>query len=94
MAINAYARGQGIEDHLAMFELSLWLSAATVLFSMIVAVVAGVYPALRAARVDPIPGTSGKVTNHIPSHNQTGHQQYDRNLDSGGRFLLMRGSTQ
>ena len=60
IAINAYACGQGVEDHLAVFEFPLWLSAATVLFSMTVAVIAGVYPAVRAARVDPIQALRAK----------------------------------
>ena len=60
IAINAYARGQGVEDHLTVFEFPLWLSAATVLFSMTVAVIAGVYPALRAASADPIQALRAK----------------------------------
>jgi putative ABC transport system permease protein len=54
IAVNAYAHTQGVEDHLAMFAFPLWLLAATVLFSIVVSVLSGLYPALRAARVDPI----------------------------------------
>lgn len=54
VVINAYVRTQGVQTHLEVFQFPPWLLGATVLFSMIVAVVAGVYPAMRAARVDPI----------------------------------------
>jgi len=37
-----------------IFSFPLWLLAATVVFSVVVSVVAGVYPARRAARLDPI----------------------------------------
>ncbi len=60
VAINTYARSQGVEDHLAMFQFPPWLLAATVLFSIIIAVVAGVYPAMRAAKVDPIQALRAK----------------------------------
>ena len=32
----------------------LWLLAVSIAFAVVVSVVAGIYPALRAARVDPI----------------------------------------
>ena len=54
IAANAYARTQGVTGHLDMFAFPAWLLAATVLFSAVISVLAGVYPALRAARVDPI----------------------------------------
>jgi len=53
-AINAYARTHGVTAHLDVFAFPLWLLTATVLFSAVISVLAGVYPALRAARVDPI----------------------------------------
>ncbi len=53
-AANAYARAQGTLEPLRLFAFPFGLLAATVLFSAAVSVVAGVYPALRAARVDPI----------------------------------------
>jgi len=53
-AANAYARSHGTTEHLALFAFPFWLLAGTVLFAMLVSVLAGVYPALRAARVDPI----------------------------------------
>jgi putative ABC transport system permease protein len=39
---------------LGVFAFPPWLLAATVLFSAVISVLAGVYPAIRAARVDPI----------------------------------------
>jgi len=53
-AINAYARTHGITAHLDVFAFPLWLLTATMLFSVAISVLAGVYPALRAARTDPI----------------------------------------
>lgn len=54
IAVNVYAAGQGVETHLDVFAFPLWLLGATVLFSVTVSVLSGVYPALRAARIDPI----------------------------------------
>jgi putative ABC transport system permease protein len=54
IAVNAYARTHGVTAHLDVFAFPLWLLTATVLFSAAISVLAGVYPALRAARVDPI----------------------------------------
>ncbi len=54
IAANAYARSEGVMGHLDIFAFPLWLLAATVLFAMVISVLAGVYPARRAARVDPI----------------------------------------
>jgi putative ABC transport system permease protein len=54
IAVNAYARSQGATEPLQVFAFPPWLLASTVLFAVLVSVVAGVYPAMRAARVDPI----------------------------------------
>jgi len=54
VAVNYYARTQGVEEHLSVFAFPVWLLAGVVLFSILISVLAGVYPALRAARVDPI----------------------------------------
>ena len=54
IAINVYARREGATEPLDLFAFPLWLLAATVLFALVVSVLAGVYPAIRAARVDPI----------------------------------------
>lgn len=54
MAANAYARSQGVTIHLTLFDFPIWLLLATVTFAAAVSVLAGVYPAVRAARIDPI----------------------------------------
>lgn len=54
IAANVYARSQEITAHLELFAFPFWLLAATLLFSVGLSVLAGVYPALRAARTDPI----------------------------------------
>lgn len=54
IAANAYARSEGVMGHLDIFAFPVWLLAATVLFAVVISVLAGVYPARRAARVDPI----------------------------------------
>jgi len=54
IGVNAYARSQGVTSYLDVFAFPVWLLGATVLFSAAVSVLAGAYPALRAARVDPI----------------------------------------
>ena len=60
IGINIYARDQGVESSLAMFDFPLWLSVATVAFATLIAVLAGVWPALRAARIDPIRALRGE----------------------------------
>ncbi len=60
VGINIYTRGQGVDAPLVLFDFPLWLSLATVAFSTIVAIVAGVWPALRAARIDPIRALRGQ----------------------------------
>lgn len=53
-AASAYARQQGITGRLDLFAFPPWLLAVSIAFAVVVSVVAGIYPALRAARVDPI----------------------------------------
>lgn len=60
IGINVYARDQGVEAPLALFNFPLWLSMATVAFATLIAVLAGVWPALRAARIDPIRALRGE----------------------------------
>ncbi len=59
IAVNVYARRQGATEPLELFAFPIWLLASTVLFAVVVSIVAGVYPALRAARVDPIKALRG-----------------------------------
>jgi ABC-type antimicrobial peptide transport system permease subunit len=49
-----YARSQNITGDLNLFAFPPWLLAAAVAFAVVVSILAGIYPALRAARVDPI----------------------------------------
>jgi ABC-type lipoprotein release transport system permease subunit len=51
---SAYAHRQGIVGRLDLFAFPAWLLAVSIAFAVVVSVVAGIYPALRAARVDPI----------------------------------------
>jgi len=50
---NAYLRPEGFAA-VDLFHLPLWLIAGAVGFSVLVSLIAGVYPAGRAARVDPV----------------------------------------
>lgn len=52
--VNVYAHSRGVVEPLEMFAFPFWLLAATVAFTVLLGLLAGVYPALRAARVDPI----------------------------------------
>lgn len=54
LGVNYYAQTRHVTSHLDLFAFPWWLLATTVFFSAVVSVVAGVYPALRAARIDPI----------------------------------------
>lgn len=54
IAINAFARGRGVTTYFDVFAFPAWLLAGSVLFAVAISVLAGVYPAIRAARVDPI----------------------------------------
>jgi putative ABC transport system permease protein len=54
VAVGIYAGHQGATAPPHVFAFPLWLLGGTLLFAVVVSVVAGVYPALLAARVDPI----------------------------------------
>ncbi len=51
---SVYAHGHGITGRLDLFAFPIWLLAISIAFAVVVSIVAGIYPALRAARVDPI----------------------------------------
>ena len=53
-AVNVYARRHGVTEPIQVFVFPAWLLAGTLLFAVLASVLAGVYPALRAARVDAI----------------------------------------
>jgi putative ABC transport system permease protein len=55
MVLNAVAhRMFDLPDRVALFHVSIWLAAGSVLFSMIVSILAGWLPARRAARMEPM----------------------------------------
>jgi len=60
IAVNVYTASQGVEEHVDVFDFPLWLMAGSVAFAIVVAVLSGVYPAVRAARVDPIRALRGE----------------------------------
>jgi putative ABC transport system permease protein len=51
--VNYFLARQGV-PYIEFFNLTVWLCLAAVAFSLGVSLVAGIYPALRAARVDPV----------------------------------------
>lgn len=54
IVVNALARRQGIDHPIVAFAFPWHLLAGAVLFALLVSLLSGVYPAVRAARVDPI----------------------------------------
>jgi putative ABC transport system permease protein len=53
-ALRRYLEGQGLEMVALSFPMPLWLAAAGIAFATLVALAAGIYPARRAARLDPV----------------------------------------
>ena len=51
--VNAFLAGEGI-PFIQFFSFPWWLCVGAIVFAMIVSLVAGIYPAIRAARVDPV----------------------------------------
>jgi putative ABC transport system permease protein len=60
LGVNVYARREGVTSPIEVFAFPPWLLLASVLFAVLVSVFAGVYPAGRAARVDPIQAIRGE----------------------------------
>ena len=54
LVVNVYARRHGVSEPIQVFVFPAWLLAGTLLFAVLASVLAGLYPALRAARVDAI----------------------------------------
>ena len=54
MGANAFAESRGITEEIAVFRFPWWLLGGAVLFSMLMSILSGVYPASRAARIEPI----------------------------------------
>jgi putative ABC transport system permease protein len=52
--VNELAHRQGIDDALMPFAFPMGLLGGALLFALVVSLASGVYPAMRAARIDPI----------------------------------------
>lgn len=51
--VNGFTRGQGV-PFIQYFNFPWWLCLGAIVFSIVVSLTAGIYPTLRAARVDPV----------------------------------------
>lgn len=49
-----FGHSRGMTRDMAPFEVSVWLAGGAMVFSVLVSIVAGLYPAWRAARLDPV----------------------------------------
>jgi putative ABC transport system permease protein len=54
LVVNVILARQEIAEHVELFAVSLVLVTGALAFSIVVSLAAGVYPAVRAARVDPV----------------------------------------
>ncbi len=59
-AIGIYASREGIEEFGDVFRFPLWLLAGAVAYAVLISLLSGVYPATRAARIDPIRALRGR----------------------------------
>ena len=57
---DRYARSVGVDEFFGTFRFPLWLLAGAMAFALLVSILSGVYPAHRAARVDPIEALRGE----------------------------------
>ena len=60
IGVNAYARSKGVDQAIAAFAFPVWLLLGALVFAIVASVISGVYPASRAARVDPIRALRGE----------------------------------
>jgi ABC-type antimicrobial peptide transport system permease subunit len=58
--VDQYAVRQGVPGPFDLFYFPWWLLSGAVLFATAVSIVSGLYPASRAARVDPIRALRGE----------------------------------
>jgi putative ABC transport system permease protein len=54
IAVNSYLKSKGVENVPSLFSTPLWLIAATMGFAILISVLAGLYPANKAAKLDPV----------------------------------------
>ena len=52
--VQQYALRQGVEGPVNVFDFPAWLIASSVAYAILISVVSGLYPANRAAKIDPI----------------------------------------
>src|SRR5216683_3340665 len=60
IVVNGIARNRGIDEPIVAFAFPFALLGGAVLFAIAVSLVSGVYPAMRASRVDPIQALRGE----------------------------------
>jgi putative ABC transport system permease protein len=60
LVVTEYARRQGVHQAVVAFAFPWYLLGGAVLFAVVISVLAGVYPASRAAQVDPIRALRGE----------------------------------
>jgi putative ABC transport system permease protein len=60
VVVNGIARSRGFDEPIMAFAFPLYLLGGAVLFAIAVSLVSGVYPAMRAARIDPIQALRGE----------------------------------
>lgn len=52
--LSNYLENVGITDASGLFNIPLWLAGGAILFSILIATIAGIYPSQKAAKLDPI----------------------------------------